>query len=65
MSVPLKSRLEGTGNKELPLEGVLLWDEEIVIAPSDGVITYVSLSTEKKYTGLIQGCGKVFLSFRR
>jgi len=29
--------------EELPLEGVLLWDEEVVKAPWDGVVTYVSL----------------------
>jgi hypothetical protein len=28
--------------EELPLDGVLIWDEEIVVAPRDGVLTYPS-----------------------
>jgi hypothetical protein len=28
--------------EELPLEGILIWDEDVVVAPRDGVLTYPS-----------------------
>ena len=37
--------------EELPLEGVLLWDEEVVSAPGDGVVTYVSFSPRRVAKG--------------
>ena len=29
--------------EELPLNGILIWDEEVVFAPRDGIVTYPSL----------------------
>ena len=37
--------------EELPLEGVLLWDEEVVEAPRDGVVSYTSLSPKRVAKG--------------
>ena len=27
-------------NEEQPLEGILLWDEQLIYAPNDGILTY-------------------------
>ena len=33
--------------EELPLEGILIWDEEVVVTPRDGVLTYPSSSPRR------------------